>query len=249
MKPLRALILALLVGAPSLGAAATIAVPQTGGGDLVATLRGADGDALARVDPSKSTRLPKGARWTKAPWTLPSADFGIDPALGGVNDPCQNACSPFYQGIFGAYDPAVGGPEGWQTTPFWAVFDPHGTGPSINSALLSLARPQGVLSLLWGSPDKSNMLELLLGGQVVATFWGGDLGSFPGAGLLREPGSGAALLSLSGTRFDSVRFSSWANGGTFEFSNVTTSPVPLPPAALLLLGAVGTLAMLRRRRA
>lgn len=249
MKPLRALILAFLVGVPSSGMAATVAVPQAGGGSLFATLGGIDGEALARADQSRSTVLPKGASWVTAPWTLPSAEFGIDPALGVVSDPCQNACSPYYQGIFGAYDPAVGGPEGWQTTPFWAVFDPHSTGPWINSALLSFARPQGVLSLLWGSPDGSNMLELLLGGQVVATFWGADFGWFTGSDILRQPGSGAALLRLSGARFDGVRFSSWANGGTFEFSNVTTSPVPLPPAALLLLGAVGTLAMLRRRRA
>jgi hypothetical protein len=250
MKILRLAAFVSIMALPFAVEAATVSIAQASGGSLTATLGGTGASAWAKVDPSRSTALPKGATWATGPWTMPSTEFPIDPQTSGVSDPCQNACSPFYGGVFKAYDPLVGGAAGWQTTPFWAVFAPtDAKGPFLNQAVMSFARPQTLVSLLWGSPDMSNMVELLMGKTVVGSFWGSEFGYFQGADVIQSPGRSAALLTLSGASFDGLRFSAWMDGGSFEFSNLSTvAAVPLPPAVLMLLAALGTLGVAARRR-
>ena len=178
---------------------------------------------------------------------LPNATYGIAP--GEVADPCMYACSPFYSGVLGA--PTTAGATGWETTPFFTVFDTHDSVAStMQQAVLTFSKAQTALSILWGTPDYKNLIEFSLGGKVVASFWGADFNWFweTDPGIVTHPGAGAALLRLSGFTFDSVRFATWSDTGSFEFSNITASPVPLPPAILALFAALGSLVVVSRRR-
>lgn len=110
------------------------------------------------------------------------------------------------------------------------------------SAVLKVARSKA-LSLLWGSVDSYNKITLhdtLTGRSLVLT-----LDSLKGAVV----GLGASLVKVSGFVFDRVEF--WSSGNSLEFSNISTealAPVPVPAPALLLIGGIGGLATLRRRR-
>ena len=254
MYIVKAATLAFCLAVPVFASAATVSVPQMGGTSLTATVSGVDATAWAKADQAKSIALPASASWTTSPWTLPSADFPIDPAIAMIDDPCRNACSPYYGGSLGSYDPAnVVAADGWQTTPFYTVFAPRaGDASFVNQAVLGFDRTQSAVSLLWGSPDASNLIEFFLHGTVVAQFWGADFGYFHDTdpGILGMPGRGAALLSLSGIAFDGLRFASWVEGGSFEFANIETAPaaVPLPAALPVLLSALAALALFAGRR-
>ncbi len=110
------------------------------------------------------------------------------------------------------------------------------------TAVLKVARSKA-LSLLWGSVDSYNKITLqdtLTGRSLVLT-----LGSLKGAVV----GLGASLVNVTGFAFDRVEF--WSSGNSLEFSNISTqalAPVPVPAPALLLIGGLGGLAALRRRR-
>ena len=183
------------------------------------------------VDSEKTTALGPDAIWTTAPATLPNDHFQ-------VVDPCVSACSPFDPKVYGTGEIIDSSPlTGWKTLPFFAVWSGQD-----NRATLQFSRPQTVLQLLWGSLDNTNLIEFFLGDTVKTVS-----GAILPAGLVHNPGRGAALIRISGLKFDRVRFSSKA--GAFEMTNIT-SEVPLPPALLLLAGAFGLLgAAARRRRA
>lgn len=232
-----------MLALPTAGSAATISMTEVSGGQYSASLVATGSAAWSAVDQTKSTQLPNGSSWSVTAETLPSAKYGIAP--GEVSDPCLYACSPFYGGVYGT--PSAIGAPGWETTSFFTVFAPLvGESTWMHEAVLNFTKVQNSLSLLWGSPDQSNLLELLLGGKVVASFWGADFDWF-GSGIVNTPGSGAALLKLSGLNFDGLRFAAWTNEGSFEFSNVTTSPVPLPPAMLILSGGLAALMAVSRK--
>ena len=113
--------------------------------------------------------------------------------------------------------------------------------PNGNSATLDLGGLTTEFSLLWGSPDSYNTLELLLDDVTVLTI--------PGS-LFSIPAFGASFVSIaaesSAEFFNGVRFSS--AGNAFEFSNMGVTPIPLPPTLLLLLGALATLGFGRYKK-
>jgi hypothetical protein len=108
-------------------------------------------------------------------------------------------------------------------------------------ATLELNGVKSVLTFLWGSPDSYNTVTLMLGAAIVDVL---SLGDIPPP---VTPGLNAFLVEISGGLFDKVIFASTNNA--LEFSNVAAvAPVPLPAGGLLLVGAFGGLAALRRRK-
>lgn len=106
---------------------------------------------------------------------------------------------------------------------------------------LVLSAAVGTLSFLWGSVDTYNTVTLfntLAGTSLVIT--NADLGN-PDAPTI---GLGASFVTISGFAFDRVEFG--GSGNSMEFSNVAA--IPLPAGGLLLIGALGGLALLRRRK-
>jgi hypothetical protein len=117
---------------------------------------------------------------------------------------------------------------------------------------LTFADAQSAIDVLWGAIDTPNTIRFFSGATNVFTYTGADL---------------AALLGLTPTGTDSrffnyvelVRFDDFGQDGfdSIQFSSATPSfefglapvPVPVPAAGLLLLTALGGIAVLRRRKA
>jgi hypothetical protein len=107
-------------------------------------------------------------------------------------------------------------------------------------AIWDFAEDQVGMSMLWGSVDSFNQVRFFDDGVLVHVLTGSDL--FPTV----QPGSGFSVIGVSNIRFDRMRFSSSRNA--FEFANLQTTEIPLPGGFLLLLPALGGLALLARRR-
>jgi hypothetical protein len=108
------------------------------------------------------------------------------------------------------------------------------------SAIFDFATDQGELILVWGTPGVLNVLELFLNGVSQLRLTGTDALGPNGTSFSR-------LTTISDVRFDRVVFS--AGNPAFEFANLTLAAVPLPAGGLLLIGALGALALVRRRGA
>jgi hypothetical protein len=189
-------------------------------------------NAWSAVNTANSVALPNGATWTSAPLKMPNPWFA-------QIDPCISFCSPFDAGVFGTNQTIDATPlAGWQSIPFWATWQ---SANRTNANLLSFGKTQSSLSLLWGSLDSGNLIELLLSGVVVGSVAGNGL---PGV-TVQNPGRGAALIKVVNVAFDGLRFSSTLGG--FEFANVETSAIPAPLPLAGLLTALGMMAALRRR--
>lgn len=135
------------------------------------------------------------------------------------------------------------------TQDYFAIGGVSGTNGALSPVFLSFGveNVQSAFTFLWGSIDSYNIVEFLLGGDSVFSFTGDSLiallpfGHSDGTGPNFE---GVALVTFSDLRFDTVKFISEI--AAFE---VALSPVPLPAGGLLLIGALGGLAALRRRKA
>ncbi|MGR3540215.1 MAG: VPLPA-CTERM sorting domain-containing protein [Hasllibacter sp.] len=105
--------------------------------------------------------------------------------------------------------------------------------------------PGNVVEVTFGNPAGfPESADILLGFEGVFTF----LTSVPNIGA---QGPGGATFDFSGT-FDTVRFvdttQTNARTGGFDIDSVSVAAVPLPAGGLLLLGALGGLGFMRRRK-
>ena len=108
------------------------------------------------------------------------------------------------------------------------------------TATLDLGGDHKAFSLLWGSPDRYNTLELLNNGGVVLEVLGSSF---------TVPSLGASFVTISagiGEVFDAVRFTSTSNA--FEWASMSATPVPLPTPVMLLLASLAGLGFLSRKR-
>jgi len=138
------------------------------------------------------------------------------------------------------FDPSGGNnpPPNWEQLAYFAV------GPTnpLNPATLDFDTAQKSLTFLWGSVDDYNTLEFLDDlGVVVLTVTSATLIGEQGGGV------GAALVSVTDILFHGLRFTSIPSNA-FEFSNIVTTPVPIPPALVLFGSALAGLGYLMRRR-
>lgn len=127
------------------------------------------------------------------------------------------------------------------------VFTSIGAGASATYVFSSL-RTQ--LNLVWGSPDDYNKIEFFNGDTLldtVATV--AILGPILPCCVTGQPNIANSLIAISniagvGAQFDKIVLSSSRNA--FEVANIAA--VPVPAAGFLLIGALGGLAALRRRK-
>lgn len=110
-----------------------------------------------------------------------------------------------------------------------------------NPAVLVFTGVQQSLRLLWGSPDDYNSLQFWLNGAQVGSVSSGDI--IPGTAIAAR---GASWVFITGVNFDELRFGATSNA--FEFSNIRTTPIPLPAAAWLIFAGIGGLGLVSRRR-
>jgi hypothetical protein len=188
---------------------------------------------------------------TNAPGSWQGVDPGQSLAITGTWTTAPAVVEGSVSGQYKSpFDPAgSGAPSGsaltnWQGIDYYTVGSP---GKQASPAIMTFTADQSYLSLLWGSIDSYNAIQFWLNGVLVDTVGGTEVlnaGATPSA-------SGAALVRITET-FDELRFfSNYPNYGNdtpaFEFSHVVAT-VPLPAGGVLLIGAFGALAALRRRK-
>lgn len=165
-------------------------------------------------------------------YTPVGASWDVDPYVAGGNEP-GHLQSPFNSNGLTADNSyfGVGGVSGDDGAP--------------SPVTLSFSTVQQSFNLLWGSIDSYNTLTFYNGADEIASYNGDDVVAalgLPGAAVNYED---VALINWTGfdNGFDGVKFSS--TQAAFEFA---LAPIPLPAAGLMLIGALGGLTALRRRR-
>lgn len=177
-----------------------------------------------------------------------TVSFSSLPAAVQANATADATTGTVYQNIYGSVSEIYRSPWESAGSPI-SHNDPGALYTSVQggaTATYNVGNSTG-LSFVWGSPDTYNLLEFLLGNTVIDSV---TLGI--GHNILPASwGTDSALASFSdiaGGMFDAIRFSSGTN--SFEFANLssTPAPVPVPAAGLLLITAIGGMAVVRRRK-
>lgn len=122
---------------------------------------------------------------------------------------------------------------------YFTVGTPSLLPDSKSPATLLYTGLQTSFKILWGSVDVYNTLAFYKGDTLVTTLVGG-------VGVAPATGKGASIVTLTELQFDKVVFTS--RGAAFEFSNIESTAIPLPAGGVLLLTALGGIAVLRRRK-
>ncbi len=142
------------------------------------------------------------------------------------------------------------GVGGVRRSPWEGTILNNGTG-SVYSSITGTVTFSVALSnannFVWGSPDNYNSIKFYLGTSLIDTVLGTAITPCCVSGQLNILNSLVSITALAkGGVFDSFQFTS--GQPAFEFANLTATAVPLPATGLLLLGAFGGIAALRRRK-
>lgn len=156
------------------------------------------------------------------------ATWSVDPTRSAGNAPTV-AQSPFNN------TPDLG------TQDYFSV----GGGTVLGPVTLTFGEMQTAFQLLWGSIDSYNTIAFFDGVTEVFSFTGTQLVNKFTSGLTGRNYELVALVNFDFGQegFTSVRFAS--STPAFEFG---LAPIPLPAGGVLLLTALGGLAVLRRRK-
>lgn len=129
----------------------------------------------------------------------------------------------------------------------WAntAFEGIGTYSSVQRKASATYKTSESMTFIWGTPDTYNKLAFYLGDTLVDSITGASIAS------QEQFGYAAAFVSVaSASLFDKVVLSSGNNAFEYAVDVVPAppAPVPLPAAGLLLLGSLGGMTALGRRR-
>jgi hypothetical protein len=110
------------------------------------------------------------------------------------------------------------------------------------SATFALSSLQTAISFVWGSPDGYNSIAFLKDGVAFDFITGSSVTGCCGGNV-----ANSQVTVTASSAFNSFEMRS--SQAAFEYANLQVAAVPLPAGGLLLIGAMGGLAALRRRKA
>ncbi|MFL4471296.1 VPLPA-CTERM sorting domain-containing protein [Tateyamaria armeniaca] len=172
-------------------------------------------------------------------------------ALARIANPTATSTSLRSRARAGVYEGVTRNLRRTYRTPWRAASRPVRRSATFTAVRAATARyefgaDQAGLSLLWGSTGRRDRLSLFNDGVLVTRIIPGVAN--PGSETVPRGGGGTYFVTVSDVLFDEIRISN--NRGAFEFANLQVVPaVPLPAGGVLLLTALGGIALMRRKRA